>query len=224
EAASVSIALDDEDPWMLARLIQYLYYDVYQGHQDDYLRDAAGALNLPGMMRQFSHTDIRSDAEADHQRNSCMIHCMMAKMGERYGVPLLIYVAAARMHTAFNSDPPQGSVEDQFWSLCQTLGSEALFRHVMVQSALTHMVTTHFSQLGSPRLRKWCDDHGLAYCIAQSISERLSRIQQKAPNDPSRDEGSGSTASDTSPGGVEEMLSTGPMEAVQSTGEGLTRR
>ncbi|KAJ9656282.1 hypothetical protein H2198_005057 [Neophaeococcomyces mojaviensis] len=189
EAGTQNVAIDD-DPWLFARLVQYLYEGSYQGHQEHHHLVGSGIIDLPVMMSRFSHADAHADAQIDRQRRPCMIHCMMASRGDKYGIPLLVGSAAAMMFSAFRQDPPNDDVEGEFWSLYQTLGSESLSRYVLVETAFVHMAAAQFPRLDSRRLRTWCNHHALGYCIAQSLSQSQPQVLPETPIDVGKDDDS----------------------------------
>lgn len=128
-------------------------------------------------MDRFSHASARDDAQADRQRHSSTIHCMMVSMGDKYDVPALVFMAAARLLAAFGPNMSGDDVEDRFWSCHQMLAGAPFSRHRIIQDVFVHIAAMHFQRLNGDRLRRWCDDHHLGYRIAQSLSQNQNRFE-----------------------------------------------
>lgn len=163
--------LHDDDPWTLARLIQFLYESSYETAREcrygSWVTDRA--LCLRDVIDQGAHAEAEVDADVDGRRECRLVHCLVINLADKYDVPDLLDHATERLSGALRW--PLENVHDHFWSCFQEVGIERVCRHTSLQDTFTSLVTKHFPHLDSDRLGQWCrENHGLCHKISQNLS------------------------------------------------------
>jgi hypothetical protein len=179
----MTVSIHDDDPWIFARFIQYLYESDYETSQKDFQPSwppRTRTVSLRKIIGQFSHTEAPVDANIDCQRRSSTIHCLMINLADKYDVPELLSKGITRLAHEFRSVMREDGINDKFWSCLETIGSQRLSRHSQLQNAFANIAATYFPSLESDELQQWClEDATMCWKLAWSLSRHKIEGEEK---------------------------------------------
>lgn len=175
------IALHDDDVWIVARFIQFLYESSYEnGREGGY--DFYGPkpnVRLRDIVGQHCKSETEVDTNIERQHRSVHTHCMVVLLADKYDVPNLLEYAARQL-----SEEVRWALydcKDKFWACFHEVGMERIRRHESLQEVFASLMVKLFPDLGDDRLRQWCqDDPRLTHKVNQHLSQEVARWNAEA--------------------------------------------
>ena len=184
EKKNKEIILHDDDPYILARVIEFAYTSTYSerssildGSWADPPSDfiLAVTANFPGQGGVASVVD----KQRDQRRSWNEINCEAIKLADKYGMKSLLQYAAGRITNERELSPV-------IWDLHDRIGRNVIDRHTVLQNLFARLTAERFEEVEGPDLQKWIeDDPGFGYKLAQA--QHLIRIYQHCYKCPNKD-------------------------------------
>ncbi|KAK5948646.1 hypothetical protein OHC33_010248 [Knufia fluminis] len=173
EAETNTIAVQDDDPFMMGRLIQFIYEATYDLPGDCEL--APQALSLAEIMQCYTNKSEDEDQEDAENRSNDETHCMVIQLADKYCVSDLVSCAVSKLTASIKQN---GLADDLIWNCHAVIGEDLIGRHAALQDIFADMAACGFMDVSDDRFKAWCEkDSKFAYKLVQAMKKEKDVIQ-----------------------------------------------
>lgn len=152
-----------EDPWMVARLIQFLYTNTYDVHyietcDPDYSLECSLENVLQDHKKENPKT-FTEDKERDHFRSELRVHLMMCELASVYDMPALVDHA---LHRAFQSNSNQGEMaaEEMLKATATITGIHNICKSDKLRKVFATFIIENRRNVSEDMIRQWLRGDG----------------------------------------------------------------